>query len=410
MSQSQSPLDERSEAHDALSSAVANYGTRVLDNSQMLGNVVTDLLPDSPRERNLLIAAAEAGVAAELNQHVQEQHVDAGTAVQLVAHGLAERKSIDAAASMWVTTEYARALGYPVHPSVPPSTPEAPGYSIPPPRSAGGLEGTPASSWPGLAAPGSPAPGGPPGPGGLPAGPPPGGGRRKLSGGIIAIGAAALVLVAYLGIAAGAKVFPFAASHPVATPSSSPAKPIQPTSTPTPTAQPTPSLAPGVANLTQLLPGDLDQPAIECPALTPPYPWKMPGLVEAVQCTDPNLPGGTILAFQTDNSADYQASWQNFLNWWGFDLGSAQPGCPPATLNGEGTIGWHDQYFPDTPNQSLICGWVGSNLDKPAYAWAYPTEDAFIYAVGAKGSTFSDLNYWWEHNATESASPTPASP
>jgi len=401
MSQSQSPLDERSEAHDALSSAVANYGPRVLQNPQMLGNVVTDLLPDSPRERNLLIAAAEAGVAAELNQHVQEQRIDAGTAVQLVAHGLAERKSIDGAASMWVTTEYARALGYPVHPSIPPSTPEAPGYSIPSPRSA--PEGTPASSWPGPAAPGSPAPGGPPGPGGFQAGPPPGSGGRKISGGIIAVGAAVLVLIAYVGIAATAKVFPFGASRPVATPSPSPTHPVHPT----PTVPPTPTLGPGVANLTQLLPGDLDQPAVECPAAKPPYPWAMPGLVEAVKCTDPNLPGGRIWAFQMDSAAHYQAAWQNFLNWWGFDLNTAQSTCPPSGQNGEGTVGWHNGYFPEIPNQSLVCGWVGNG--QPAYAWTLPTEDTFFYVQAAEGFPFSALNYWWENDSMPAAAPTPAS-
>jgi hypothetical protein len=405
MSQSQSPLDERSEAHNALNSAVANYGPRVLQNPQMLGNVVTDLLPDSPRERNLLVAAAEAGVAAELNQHVQEQHVDAGTAVQLVAHGLAERKSIDTAASMWVTAEYARALGYWVHPSIPVSTPEEPGYSISSPHSAGGHEGIPASSWPGPAAPGSPVPGG------LPAGPPPGGGRKKISGGIIAVGAAALVLITCLGIAATTKMFPFAAAHPVATSSPKPTSGAHPTpGHPTPTAPSTPTLAPGVANLAQLLPGDLDQPAVECPAQKPPYPWKLPGLVEAMQCTDPNLPGGTVWAYQMDNSADYQAAWQNFLSWWGLDLSNAQPTCPPSGAGGEGTVGWHNGYFPSTANQSLVCGWVGSNGDTPAYAWAIPTEDAFIYAVGAEGSSFSALDNWWVNDATQAASPAPASP
>ena len=114
MSQPQPPLDEQGEAHEALNSAVANYSPRILENPQMLGNVVTDLLPDLPRERSLLIAAAEAGVAADLSQHVRNQNLDPGTAVQLVARMLADKKAIDPVASMWVTTEYARALRYDV--------------------------------------------------------------------------------------------------------------------------------------------------------------------------------------------------------------------------------------------------------------------------------------------------------
>ena len=119
----QPPLDEQGEAREALNSAVTNYGPRILQNPQILGNVVTDLLPDLPREQNLLIAAAEADVAADLSQHIRNQNLEPGTAVQLAAHALAGRKSIDPAASMWVTTEYAKALGYDVPAYVP--SPEA---------------------------------------------------------------------------------------------------------------------------------------------------------------------------------------------------------------------------------------------------------------------------------------------
>jgi hypothetical protein len=147
MNQPQQPLDEQGEAHEALNSAVANYGPRILENPQMLGNVVTDLLPDLPREQSLLIAAAEAGVAADLSQHVGNQNLDPGTAVQLVARMLADKKAIDPTASMWVTTEYARALRYdipayvpalvpsagvPPAPSVPPSAPPSVPPSVPP--------------------------------------------------------------------------------------------------------------------------------------------------------------------------------------------------------------------------------------------------------------------------------------
>ena len=200
MSQPQPPLDERGEAHDALRSAVANFGPRVLQNPQMLGNVVTDLLPDLPRERSLLIAAAEADVASELGQHVQGQHIDPDTAVQLIARGLTERKSIDATASMWVTTEYARALGYPVQPSVPPSTPnyrERSSSSPPGAFRAPGTEGTPSAprTTPG---PGGAGPGGT-GPGGTGPGEPwsrPSGGNRSYRGLLIGgIGAAAALVI-----------------------------------------------------------------------------------------------------------------------------------------------------------------------------------------------------------------------
>ena len=103
--------------------AVASYGQRVLSDPRIIGNLVTDLLPDLPRERSLLVTGAEADIAAELTQHVQEQHIDPNTAVQLVARSLVNRRSLDPAASMWVTSEYAQALGYQVqpYPGPPPS-------------------------------------------------------------------------------------------------------------------------------------------------------------------------------------------------------------------------------------------------------------------------------------------------
>ena len=57
--------DVQGEVRDALNTAVEGYGKRVLNDPRVLGNLVTDLLPDLPRERSLLVTGAEAGVAAE---------------------------------------------------------------------------------------------------------------------------------------------------------------------------------------------------------------------------------------------------------------------------------------------------------------------------------------------------------
>jgi hypothetical protein len=110
-------LDTQGEAHEALGTAVASYGQRVLSDPNTLGNLVGDLLPDLPRERSLLVTGAEAGVADAMRQHVEEQRIDPDTAVHLVARALSERRAIDPAAGLWVATEYARALGYQVRPS-----------------------------------------------------------------------------------------------------------------------------------------------------------------------------------------------------------------------------------------------------------------------------------------------------
>ena len=118
-----SQLDALGEAREALGTAVASYGQRVLSDPHALGNLVADLLPDLPRERSLLVAGAEAGIAAEMREHVEGQHIDPDTAVQLVASALSKRRAIDPAAGLWVASEYAQALGYQVRPytsAVPP--------------------------------------------------------------------------------------------------------------------------------------------------------------------------------------------------------------------------------------------------------------------------------------------------
>ena len=270
----QQQQDTQGEAHDALGTAVSSYGRRVLSDPHMLGNLVTDLLPDLPRERSLLVTGAEAGIAAEMTQHVEEQHIDPDTAVQLAARSLSERRSIDPAASMWVASEYAQALGYQVRPFALPSWPGEPEVTPaatptitalsgppmgapPPPATPVPPQGPPPQSWPPPQGPPQswppqgPPPQGPPlqgpplqGPplqGPPPQGPPPqswpplqgpppqawpsaqprSGGppptaNRSKRGPVIAAIAVAGAVVLYLIIAVVAQTFPFTKSPPVA--------------------------------------------------------------------------------------------------------------------------------------------------------------------------------------------------
>ena len=456
MTQPQPPLDELGEAHEALTSAVANYGPRILENPQILGNVVTDLLPDLPREQNLLIAAAEAGVAADLRQHIRIQNLDPGTAVQLVARMLADKKAIDAAASIWVTIEYARAMGYPVPAYVPPQSPasappQSPAYVPPqspvsappgavyaPPGATSAPPSGPASAPPsgpasapsfvspsappyGSATPSIPPYGGggyghtgapwsaPSGPT-MPGGPPTQGGENRHNRTMMVLAVAvAGALVIYVIAAAATHLFPFTThTAPKAAPGPTHTASHKPTLSPSPTASPSPTLAAGVAPLTQLLPGDLGGTATQCVKIKPPYHWKMPGLVQALGCADPSLPGGIVEAFQMDNSADFLTTWQSFDSWWGFNPTTAQNTCPPPGSTGEGTYPFQNSYFPTTDNQVVQCEWVGQKGDTPAYAWAYPTENAFFLAAGAEGSSFAALDNWWKNDAPPAASPSPS--
>ena len=490
-------LDPQGEAHEALGSVANDYGQRVLSDPRMIGNLVTDLLPDLPRERSLLVTGAEADIAGELTQHVQEQHLDPNTAVQLVARSLVDRRSLDPAASMWVTSEYAQALGYPVQSSQAPPPPGPGGLNPPPvvgpappqtvtsyapyaapnqptnpppadptfvPGGGGGYGGTPGAGggYGGSQPPagggfgGAPAGGGyggsqppaggggyggppPPAGGGGYGGPPPpppagyggfsnpspaggvgtptptpmpwaagGGGqppkRRSNKGLLYGGGAAAVVVILVVALLAGG-VFnsPKVKPTPTPTPTVHSASP-KPTPTPTNTGTST-----GLASLTSLLPQDIDDPATQCTQTT--YKWTMPGLVQALTCTDPGLPGGYVYAYQVKTYADYQTSFANYNKWWGF--GNSTPGsnCPPGNSpNDEGTTGWHDNFFPARDGQVLECEWVGagSTPNEPAYTWTLPTENAFIVAQGAANSAFSVLDTWWTKDSGPLSSPTPA--
>ena len=460
-------LDTQGEAHEALGTAVASYGQRVLNDPHTLGNLVADLLPDLPRERSLLVTAAEAGIAAEMRQHVEDQHVDPDTAAQLVARALSERRAIDPAASLWVASEYAQALGYQVRPytaAIPPGQPqqvstavpsamtaatsppatEAPTVQVPIPESwppAGPVpQSPPSQSWPPagpvpqrppgqfwqpppqpLPTPQSWPPAGPPPQSWPPAGPPPGqswpppqpssgdpenswSGRKR---GLIATAAAVTLIGGYLIAAAVAPTFPFTKSRPVA--ASSPARSARPTPKPTPTAT-GPRLAAGVAPLIQLLPGDIDDPATQCQPDPPPYGFDMRGRVEALTCTDPGLPKGShVYAYQLDNHADYEATWQSFNKVIGFTSANAGPNCPPAK-GGMGTAPMHARWFPPRSGQLLECVTVRDNNGppQPVYTWTLPTENAFLVAVGPPNSSFAALDSWFASASMPLASPSPS--
>ncbi len=439
---SQPQLDAQGEAHQALGTAVASYGQRVLNDPQILSNLVADLLPDLPRERSLLVAGAESGIAAEITQHVQAQHIDPDTAVQLVARALAERRAIDPAASLWVATEYAQALGYQVRPfapagppgqaamnpstaptltamPVPPSPTQPPSgapvspqvppmpYSVPPPQ-----PGQP-QSWPpqqGQQGPPQSWPPQPPQQGQPQSWPPaqPPGGRRGSAASrtrsLVAVGAALAVVAAYLVVAAITNLAPFGTAHPVASPSA----PVTHITTHPPSTRP-PTLAAGVTPLLQLMPGDISDPATQCQPVKKPYNWQMPGLVKALSCGDQGLPnGGYVQGYQMDTRANYETAWRNFNTWWGFDASSAKQSCPPPGNSGQGETTWYNDKggFPTRQGQVLECQVVTGNA--PVYVWTMPTQNAWLIAVGADGSSFSALNTWWENSSPPSVTPSPA--
>ena len=100
---------------------------------------------------------------------------------------------------------------------------------------------------------------------------------------MIAAATAVGVVAVYLIVAAVAGAVPFDPG-----PAPTPYPPV----TPTTTATSTPSLTAGVVPLPQLLSAGVADPPIDCKTVNPPFNWSMPGLDDALNCTDPNLPGG----------------------------------------------------------------------------------------------------------------------
>ena len=162
--------DQGDEAQHALRAIVSNpvYGVAALSSSQMMANLLKDLLPDAPREVSILVAAAEAGVAGNLRDRVS-QGMDVGTASAVVAGSFAASTPFKPEACSWAVSEIAGALGL----SRPAAGP-APGSSTPPGSSVPGGSAAPTISTPVISSPG-PAPGSyPPGPGPAPGSYPPG--------------------------------------------------------------------------------------------------------------------------------------------------------------------------------------------------------------------------------------------
>src|SRR5260370_27124740 len=89
------PWDPRGEALNALRTIAADpqYGAEALASAQMLTNLLKDMLPDAPREANVLITAAGTGVATPLQGDLA-QGMDVGTATHLAARALAGRTAL----------------------------------------------------------------------------------------------------------------------------------------------------------------------------------------------------------------------------------------------------------------------------------------------------------------------------
>jgi len=104
--------EHAAEARAALNAIVTDpeHGLPALSSPQTMSNLLKDLLPDAPREKSILVAAAEAGIADNLRQHI-DQGMDPNTAIRLTASSFSSTTPFTPEACSWVTGEIATAMG-----------------------------------------------------------------------------------------------------------------------------------------------------------------------------------------------------------------------------------------------------------------------------------------------------------
>ena len=121
------PWDAQGEAQAALRTIVSDprYGPAALSNAQTMTNLLKDMLPDSPRESSVLVAASEAGVAGLLQSNMS-QGMDVVTASRLAAGSFENRTALTPEACNWAVGVLASALRFDaIRPAPPP-----PAYDI----------------------------------------------------------------------------------------------------------------------------------------------------------------------------------------------------------------------------------------------------------------------------------------
>jgi hypothetical protein len=109
--------EHQGEAREALHAIVSDpgYGTAALSNALLMANLLKDYLPDAPRERNVLTAAAEADLASILQAHVASG-LDLPIAARLTAASFAATTAYPPETCAWAVDQLALALGLTARP------------------------------------------------------------------------------------------------------------------------------------------------------------------------------------------------------------------------------------------------------------------------------------------------------
>ncbi len=248
-------IDPAGAARRALQAAVAEHGPLVLSDPGSMDRIGRETRAGLPGEAILIGSAARTDVPALLRERIPR--LGNYGAIQSVAAILAEARSLEPAACLWVVREFARALGL-----IAPGGTQTAAASGPPAgggygsgggagQGGGGTGGPGGTGTP----PGSPG-GGPQAPGPLPPSAPPPGGRRP-GRNALGIGAAIALVVVYLGVAAAAHLSPFPAQAAASTSSQGGSQGSAAAATPGASPDPDPSPPPAFQTLLSMIPGNV---------------------------------------------------------------------------------------------------------------------------------------------------------
>ncbi|NNN22288.1 MAG: hypothetical protein HKL80_09855 [Acidimicrobiales bacterium] len=105
-----SDSDINKEAFEVLQIVLSKFGLNALSDSSIIEGICEDRLSDYPRESTLIVTAARAGIVGLLQQQVNAVGVE--DAIKLTADSLSTKFSIANNASLWVTSQFAKVLGY----------------------------------------------------------------------------------------------------------------------------------------------------------------------------------------------------------------------------------------------------------------------------------------------------------
>lgn len=375
--------EHQSEVRDALQTIVSDpqLGAATLSSAQTMSNLLKDLLPDAPRETSVLVAAAEAGLAQALLDHVG-QGMDIGTASSLTASAFSARTPFTADACRWVVGELSVALGLapgeqspaggaatgpspademqatqpaapaarqdlraqPGYGAVPGTGPPGAGYGYPPPPA-------PAYGYPPPPAPGAGAPASP-GQGRAP--------KQRRTPKAWMILTAAVAIVVLIGVIVVV-------------------------------ARATGNSGTAIEPLSRIIKPDVTSCKTESRL-------GMRGVTVALGCRTHQAPVG-LLAYQFSTAADYRSGLSRLNDLTGWNPSGAGTGCPPHGGSNSAQTGWHSNVNPKyaaRQGQILECYPDSHNAGILIYLWTLPTQRVILVgSEGPTGATFSSLETWW---------------